>query len=100
MIVSGVMNNLISDKVLQYFTYKGESKLETKTYKLSDYKNICNLFKGLFDYAALEKVNKYHLPLHKDVQKSLSYTVRHAKERVVRQEKNKQTSTKEMGTDA
>jgi hypothetical protein len=78
----------MTDDLLVSFTYTGDSKLVTKINKLKDFKNVCTFFKEIFAYAGKTTVNKFCVPLDKDVEKALSYTIRHAAERLERKERN------------
>lgn len=78
----------MKDALLVNFTFSGESKTG-KMYKMTDYKNVADLFFGIFNFAARADVNKYDLPINKSIRSAISSAIRHASERNNRAERNK-----------
>ncbi|KAL5291487.1 hypothetical protein ACFFRR_010715 [Megaselia abdita] len=84
-IVFSIVNNIVTQSVLKEFTYIGDSRLN-KPYKLIEFKNVVSLINAVFVFAASEGVEKYELPSNKKLNSALSAAVRHASERVKREE--------------
>ena len=78
---------MLTNKLLTTFTFTGNS--ESKPFKLSDYKDILEVFDAVFLHASTKHVYGYQTK--KDLNKALSDAMRHSVERFENDEKKKKS---------